>query len=66
MPGQRINICSEKQNIAQNNGMHKINTTCSKAVVDWKLLVHIQEHCRTVQTMGLPPIYNSWGQQTVL
>lgn len=44
----------------------EINTTCSKAVADWKLLVHIQEHCRTVQTTELPPICNSWGQQTVL
>ena len=40
--------------------------TCSKAVVDSKLLVHIQEHCHTVQTKVLPPIYNSWGQQTAL
>lgn len=52
--------------ICMHTFWYQINITCSKAVVDSKLLAHIQEHCHTVQTMVLPPIYNSWGQQTVL
>lgn len=52
--------------ICMHTFWYQINITCSKAVVDSKLLAHIQEHCHTVQTMVLPPIYNSWGQQTAL